>query len=67
MSGSQKTLEMSTGSADISLILNGLNLASIDLGTVKEAICKIDAQLADNTARLVKVVVVEFILLRKIY
>lgn len=36
---------------DLSLLVNGLSFSSLDVGSIKDAIRKLDARLEENTAR----------------
>ena len=49
MSRSTKTKKQQIG--ELSLLVNGLSFSSLDEGSIKDAIRKLDAQLEENTAR----------------
>ena len=36
---------------ELSLLVNGLNFSSLDVGSIKDAIQKLDARLEENTGR----------------
>ena len=36
---------------ELSLLVNGLSFSSLDVGSIKDAILKLDARLEENTAR----------------
>ena len=36
---------------ELSLLVNGLSFSSLDVGSIKDAIRKLDARLEENTAR----------------
>ena len=49
MSRYSKTKKHQIG--ELSLLVNGLNFSSLDVGSIKDAIQKLDARLEENTGR----------------